>query len=132
VETRTRSSAVTNGIRVEVQSQFLPQQSYPAGQRFVFAYRVRIINEGKRAVQLVTRHWIVTHADGHVEEVHGAGVVGEQPTLQPGQGFEYTSGCILRTPRGTMQGTYRIVDESGESFDAAIGRFLLEMPFSLN
>jgi ApaG protein len=132
VSLRTRSTAVTNGIRVEVQSQYLPQQSHPASERFVFAYRIRITNEGERPVQLLTRHWIVTHGDGHAEEVHGAGVVGEQPALAPGHAFEYTSGCILRTPRGNMKGTYEFVDEKGERIEAAIACFLLEMPFSLN
>ncbi len=128
----TQSVAETEGVRVSVQSQYLPEQSAPPSQRYVFAYTVKIENTGERTVQLRTRHWIITHGDGHVEEVRGPGVVGHEPTLAPGHGFQYTSGCILRTPRGTMHGTYQMQLEDGSMFDAAIAEFVLEMPYSLN
>lgn len=129
---RTTSTAVTRGIRVHVESQYVPQHSTPSAKRYAFAYKVRITNESGDTVQLRTRHWVITHGDGTVEEVRGAGVVGEQPQLRPGQTFEYTSGCMLPTPRGTMHGSYRFVTESGDDFDAEIARFALELPYSLN
>lgn len=129
--TETSSTAVTHGVRVTVRSQYVEAQSYPSANRYVFAYTVLIKNESKRVVRLETRHWIVTHGDGRVEEVRGAGVIGEQPTLEPGQGFQYTSGCLLRTPRGTMRGTYGMV-ANGEPFDVEVATFALEVPFSLN
>ncbi len=127
-----RSEAITNGVRVTVESQYVPEQSNPMAQRYVFAYTVRIANEGEDIVQLRTRHWVVKHGDGHVEEVRGPGVVGEQPRLPPGHGFQYTSGCILRTPRGSMHGSYQMERETGDGFDAEIAEFALEMPYSLN
>lgn len=127
------STAITRGVRVTVQCVYLKEQSVPRERRYRFAYTVRIKNEGRETVQLEGRHWIITNADGRVDEVRGAGVVGAQPTLPPGQGFEYTSGCELATPRGTMKGTYQmIVAESGERFDADIAAFDLVPPFSLN
>lgn len=129
---RTRSTAVTEGVRIEVESRYLPERSAPMMHRFVFAYRVRITNGSERTVQLVTRHWVVTHGDGEQEEVRGPGVVGEQPVLAPGQAFEYTSGAILRTPNGSMHGTYQMRVEGGEDFDAVIAPFGLHMPHSLN
>ncbi len=128
----TTSSAITDGIRVTVASQYLAEQSHPISQRYAFAYTVRIENESSRVVQLVSRHWVVTHGDGKVEEVRGAGVVGEQPVLRPGQSFKYTSGCVLRTPRGTMHGTYQMLETDGRTLEAAIARFALEMPYALN
>ena len=128
----TTSDTLTQGIRVLVRSEYLPEHSSAAAQRYVFSYTIRILNESERTAQLQTRHWIIRHGDGHVEEVRGPGVVGEQPVLSPGEGFEYTSGCILRTPRGSMRGSYQMVDGEGESFDAEIGEFSLETPFSLN
>lgn len=113
-------------------SEFLPEHSHPPVQRYVFAYTVRVTNESQRQVQLLTRHWVITHGDGHVEEVRGPGVVGKQPMLRPGESFEYTSGCVLRTPRGTMHGSYQMVEDGGRELDVEIGRFLLEMPYSLN
>ncbi|MCS6799889.1 MAG: Co2+/Mg2+ efflux protein ApaG [Myxococcota bacterium] len=129
---RTTSVAVTRGVRVAVRSQYLPSRSNPAQRHYAFAYTIRITNEGEATVQLLTRHWIITHADGHVEEVRGPGVVGHQPVLRRGESFEYTSGCVLRTTRGTMQGSYQMVDEHGQQFDAQIAEFSLEMPHSLN
>jgi ApaG protein len=122
------STASTEGIRVTVSSMYLPQQSSPDQNRFVFAYTVVIVNEGGRTAQLLSRHWIITDARGRVEEVRGAGVVGEQPRLAPGQAFQYTSGCVLRTARGTMHGTYHFVRDDGSSFDAEIAPFALSGP----
>jgi ApaG protein len=99
---------LTEGIRVRVQSHYLADQSSPRDDRYVFAYTITISNEGTRTAQLRTRHWIITDARGTVEEVRGDGVVGEQPRLSPGQSFQYTSGCVLTTPVGTMHGTYRM------------------------
>ena len=98
------SSAVTDGIRVNVSTQYIPQQSMPQAKRYVFAYTVKIANEGGAPAQLKSRHWIITDGNGKVEEVKGPGVVGQQPLLKPGEHFEYTSGCVLETPRGTMRG----------------------------
>jgi ApaG protein len=126
------SNAITDGIRVTVRSFYVPEQSAPRAKRYVFAYTVRIANEGAATAQLRTRHWIITDADGNVDEVRGDGVVGAQPTLRPGQHFEYTSGCVLRTPRGTMHGTYRMHREDGVVFDATIAPFALELPRTLN
>ncbi len=125
------SLAVTDGIRVRVQSQYLPDQSSPHDDRYVFAYTITISNEGARTAQLRTRHWIITDGRGTVEEVRGDGVVGEQPRLAPGQSFQYTSGCVLTTPIGTMHGTYRMWRDDGSSFDAQIALFSLASPPSL-
>jgi ApaG protein len=122
------SNAVTQGIRVRVESKYMPDESTPADERWVFAYTVTVANESDIVVQLVSRHWIITDANGHVEEVKGPGVVGAQPVLRPGQAFRYTSGCHLRTPRGTMHGTYQMVREDGTQFDAEIAPFVLVAP----
>lgn len=98
----------------------------------MFAYTVRIANEGTETAQLKTRHWIIADGGGKVEEVRGPGVVGQQPVLRPGEHFEYTSGCVLETPRGTMRGTYQMHTSAGKSFDAEIAQFSLAMPHSLN
>jgi len=126
------STALTQGIRVTVSSVYIPSQSSPMEHRYVFAYTVRIANEGAQVAQLRSRHWIITHGSGKVEEVRGPGVVGQQPTLRPGEHFEYTSGCVLDTPRGSMRGTYQMHTGDGKSFDAAIASFDLAMPHSLN
>ena len=102
------SNAITNGIRVTVSSNYIPAQSAPKARRYVFAYTVRIANEGTESAQLKSRHWIITDGNGKVEQVKGPGVVGEQPMLRPGEHFEYTSGCVLETPRGSMEGTYQM------------------------
>jgi len=122
------SSALTDGIRVHVQSLYLPEQSSPPDDRYVFAYTITISNESARTAQLRTRHWIITDARGEVEEVRGDGVVGEQPRLAPGQSFQYTSGCVLTTPIGTMHGTYRFWRDDGSYFDAVIAAFSLCSP----
>jgi ApaG protein len=126
------SSALTSGIRVTVRSVYVPEQSAPKAQRYVFAYTVRIANEGSDPAQLRTRHWVITDGDGKVEEVRGPGVVGQQPYLRPGEHFEYTSGCVLQTPRGEMRGTYQMQRPDGSGFDAAIAPFALALPYSLN
>jgi ApaG protein len=125
VVAETTSNAVTQGIRVRVASHYLPEQSSPRDDRYVFAYTITISNEGTRTAQLRTRHWIITDARGVVEEVRGDGVVGEQPRLSPGQSFQYTSGCVLTTPIGTMHGTYRMWCDDGSYFDAVIAPFSL-------
>jgi ApaG protein len=122
------SSAVTHGIRVTVQSLYLADQSAPEHSRFVFAYTIAITNEGTAPAQLRTRHWVITNGKGGVEEVRGDGVVGEQPRLGPGESFQYTSGCALETPVGTMHGTYRMWRDDGTYFDAAIAPFSLASP----
>ena len=122
------SSAITQGIRVRVQSQYLPDQSSPHGDRFVFAYTITISNESTFTAQLRTRHWIITDGRGSIEEVKGDGVVGEQPRLSPGQSFQYTSGCVLTTPIGTMHGSYRFWRDDGSYFDVQIAPFSLASP----
>jgi ApaG protein len=126
------SSAVTEGIRVTVKSVYVPEQSSPRAQRYVFAYTVRIVNEGATSAQLRSRHWVITDGNGKVEEVRGPGVVGQQPYLKPGDQFEYTSGCVLQTARGEMRGTYQMHRPDGSVFDAAIAPFALALPYSLN
>lgn len=119
---------MTRGIRVQVESFYDPEQSSPREDYYFFAYRVTITNLGSEVVQLVSRHWVITDADGQVQTVDGPGVVGEQPVLSPGQEFEYMSFCPLRTSFGTMHGSYQMVGESGESFDAEIAPFPLAVP----
>jgi ApaG protein len=126
------STAITNGIRVTVSTVYVPSQSAPTAHRYVFAYTIRIANEGTTVMQLKSRHWIITHGSGRVEEVRGPGVVGQQPVLKPGDHFEYTSGCVLETPRGSMRGAYEMRTADGEGFDADVAAFELAMPYSLN
>jgi len=126
------SSAITRGIRITVKSAYLTERSSPATDQYAFSYTVRIANEGRETSQLRSRHWIITDGDGKVQEVRGDGVVGAQPTLRPGQHFEYTSWCMLATPHGSMHGTYQMVTEDGEEFDAQIAPFPLALPYSLN
>ena len=134
VQPTTTSTSMTDGIRVTVSSRYLAEQSVPLAHRYVWAYTVRISNEGARPARLVSRHWIITDARGKVEEVKGPGVVGEQPQLAPGQSFQYTSGCMLATSRGTMRGTYQMVRDPGDgsTFDAEIATFALELPITMN
>ncbi len=126
------STAVTEGIRVSVNSVYVPEQSAPKSRRYVFAYTVKIANEGTQTAQLKTRHWVITDGNGKIEEVRGPGVVGQQPLLRPGEHFEYTSGCVLQTPRGEMRGTYQMYRPDGSMFDASIAPFALALPYSLN
>jgi len=120
-----QSDTVTQGVRVRVGAQFLPEQSSPEDGRFLFAYRVILQNEGTRRAKLLSRHWVIRDAHNEVTEVRGPGVVGEYPDLAPGESFEYVSGCPLPTEWGTMEGSFRMQREDGEQFDAAIGRFFL-------
>lgn len=122
------STAVTEGIRVSVSALYLPHQSAPDEDRFVFAYTVVIRNEGRDVAQLRTRHWVITDGRGRIEEVQGEGVIGEQPVLRPGEEYHYTSGCVLATPRGTMHGSYQMRRDDGSSFDAEISPFVLSKP----
>jgi ApaG protein len=126
------STATTRGVRVEVESRYLEEKSDPARKRWFFAYDIRISNDGPVVVQLLNRHWIITDANGHVEEVKGPGVVGNQPVLAPGESFEYTSFCPLSTPFGTMEGSYQMVTDEGGSFDAVIAQFALSEPMTVN
>ncbi len=126
------SSAITNGLRVTVASSYIADQSAPLEKRYAFAYRIRIENESDKPLQLISRHWIITDNNGRVEDVRGPGVVGQQPKLQPGESFEYTSGAVLETHSGAMRGTYLIEDEAGNSFEAEIAEFQLSFPRSLN
>lgn len=119
-------------ISVQVETAYLADQSAPQAQRFVFSYTITIRNDGEVAAQLLTRHWIITDADGRQQEVRGEGVVGEQPRLEPGQGFRYSSGAVLPTPVGSMQGSYQMVGEDGLHFEAPIAPFRLAMPGLLN
>ncbi|WP_428262611.1 Co2+/Mg2+ efflux protein ApaG [Haliangium sp.] len=122
------STAVTDGVRVVVRSVYLAEQSVPEDGRYVFAYTVAIANEGDLPAQLRTRHWVITDGNGGVEEVRGPGVVGETPRLLPGQSFQYTSGCVLRTSIGTMHGSYQMFRDDGSHFDAIIAPFTLAVP----
>jgi ApaG protein len=126
------SNTTSHGIRVSVKSEYVPEQSSPKSHRYVFAYTVRIANEGQGPAQLRSRHWIITDGAGKIEEVRGPGVVGQQPLLRPGEHFEYTSGCVLGTPRGEMRGTYQMHRPDGTTFDATIAPFSLGLPYSLN
>jgi len=126
------SEAVTRGVRVRVQSEFNPDRSDPSRSQWFFLYTINIANEGSDTVQLLTRHWIITDADGKVEEVRGPGVVGKQPILKPGESFEYTSGSALTTAFGVMEGTYQMVTTDGERFDVKIAPFTLSEPYTVH
>jgi ApaG protein len=122
--------AVTRGISVTVTPRYMPEESSPDQGRYFFAYTVEIINTSLDRVQLKARYWKITDAHGHVQEVRGAGVVGEQPVLGPGESFSYTSGCPLATPSGTMQGSYMMETAGGKTFDAEIPAFSLDIPLA--
>ena len=115
-------------ICVDVTTDYVEDQSNPGEGRFVFSYTITIRNEGSKPARLMARHWLITDANGKVQEVRGPGVVGEQPHLKPGQGFRYSSGAVLETPVGTMQGSYQMVDDEGVGFDAPIAPFRLAVP----
>jgi len=121
-------AATTGEVTVRVSVSYLPEQSEPARGRWFWAYHIRIENDGAGAVQLLTRHWVITDGRGARHSVEGEGVVGEQPMIEPGASYDYVSGCPLATPTGSMQGTYRMVGEDGASFDVAIPRFTLLAP----
>jgi ApaG protein len=126
------SDTTTEGIRVKVRTTYLADRSAPREHQFYFAYTITVSNVGQTAAQLVSRHWIITDADGDVQEVRGDGVVGQQPVLEPGGSFEYTSYCPLRTTVGSMHGSYQMVRPDGEAFDARIAPFTLAVPNALN
>jgi ApaG protein len=120
--------AETDGVVVRVSVSYLPEQSEPARGRWFWAYHIRIENDGEQAIQLLTRHWVITDGRGARHSVEGEGVIGEQPTIMPGGSYDYVSGCPLATPTGAMQGNYHVVTADGESFDVAIPRFALLAP----
>ncbi|MFU8895288.1 MAG: Co2+/Mg2+ efflux protein ApaG [Gammaproteobacteria bacterium] len=119
-------------IRIEVETTYLDQQSNPDQGRYAFAYSITIRNEGEIPARLLSRHWIITDANGGIQEVRGAGVVGEQPLIRPGEGFRYTSGAVIPTPVGSMRGAYQMVDEAGQHFEAPIAAFTLARPGALH
>lgn len=121
-----------SGIKIQVKTQYLAEHSSPAMHRFAFAYSISITNNGDRPVQLLRRHWIITNGNRKVEEVRGDGVVGQQPWIAPQESFHYTSGAVLETPVGTMEGSYEMQHDNGNTFQAMIPRFTLAKPGSLH
>ena len=119
-------------FQIEVETDYVDQQSDPASERYVFAYTISIHNQGRIPAQLLTRHWIITDANGRIQEVRGEGVVGEQPYIEPGETFRYSSGAILDTPVGSMHGSYGMVADDGAAFDTMIEPFTLAAPHTLN
>jgi len=126
------NTATEHKIKVEVESTYLAEQSDPNQERFVFAYNITIRNQGSIPAKLLNRHWVITDANGKIEEVRGEGVVGDQPHLQPGEQYEYSSGAILKTPVGAMEGDYEWVDDLGKHFIAPIPVFSLQTPNTVN
>ena len=124
------AEALTRSIRVRVESEFAPGRSNPQQNQWFFFYTVRLTNEGRETVKLLSRHWIITDAMGEVREVRGPGVIGKQPVLEPGQSFEYTSGCDMPTPFGSMRGTYQMVNGDQEQFEIEIPAFTLAEPYT--
>jgi len=123
---------LNHNIEVDVETSYLEDQSSPGMNRYVFSYTVTIRNEGNLPAKLLTRHWIINDANGNVQEVHGEGVVGEQPYLKPGESFQYTSGTVIETPVGSMEGSYQMLSEDGTPFDADIPAFTLSLPNKLH
>lgn len=128
----TSVSATTEDIRIDVRSEYSPSRSAPQNNHWFFVYTITITNDGDQTVQLMTRHWTITNARGETSEVRGPGVVGEQPTLEPGKSFTYTSACPLETSFGTMSGSYRFRRDDGVTFDAEVPTFSLAMPYAIN
>ena len=126
------SDTITQGIRITARARYAPERSQPAAKLFFFVYTITITNVGTETAQLISRHWIITDGNEHVEEVRGPGVVGETPVLAPGQTFSYQSQCVLRTEFGTMHGTYQMVRPDGTGFDATIAPFVLALPTAIN
>ena len=124
------SEAVTRDIRVTVETEYAPGRSSPAQNRWFFLYTIRLTNQGRETVQLISRHWIITDAMGQTEEVRGPGVVGKQPVLEAGESFEYTSGCELKTPFGSMRGTYQMMTDKRENFEIQIPLFTMTEPYN--
>ncbi len=127
-----RSCATTLGISVDVESKYAKEQSRPLLHLYFFIYTITIRNDSKERVQLKSRHWIITDANQHIEEVRGAGVVGETPIIDPGKSFTYSSGCMLRTSYGVMCGSYQMMSQPGEVFEVEIAPFLLAVPHAVN
>ena len=126
------SAKKTHDISVSVMTRFIDEQSMPQDGRYVFSYTVTIHNRGSIGARLLSRHWVITDANGLIREVRGDGVVGEQPHMRPGEGYEYTSGAVLETAVGTMHGSYQMVAEDGTRFDAEIPEFVLSIPRTLH
>ena len=126
------SKASPYNVKVDVDVQYMPEHSEPDNERFVFTYHITIRNEGDVAAQLLTRHWLITDANSKVQEVRGEGVIGEQPHLEPGEGFSYTSATMIETPVGSMQGSYQMMADDGKTFDAEIAAFSLSRPGMLH
>jgi ApaG protein len=126
------SEATTRGVRIQVVARYSPERSQPSGNKWFFLYTVTISNESSETVQLLTRHWVVTDGSGSVDEVRGPGVVGKQPTLAPGESFEYTSGWPLPAPFGILQGSYQMVTDLGERFDAKIAPVTLSEAYTVH
>ncbi|MEZ5317199.1 MAG: Co2+/Mg2+ efflux protein ApaG [Vicinamibacterales bacterium] len=126
------SEATTRGVRVSVVSEYSAERSRPLQQHWFFVYTITIENRSHDTVQLMSRHWVIRDGTGHVEEVRGPGVVGQQPVLAPGETFTYSSGCPLTTPFGTMEGTYQMVTTTGDAFDATIAPFTLSEPYTVH
>ena len=126
------SDTITRGVRIRAVPSFVPEQSSPDEDRYLFAYHIHVENEGGESVRLISRHWVITDGEGDSTEVEGLGVVGEQPELAPGASFEYSSACPLPTPVGSMQGSFRMLSASGEEFDALIDAFTLAVPRALH
>jgi len=129
---RKRNQMASYEFTVTINTQYLEEQSDPARSNYVFAYAVTIKNTGQVAAQLISRHWLITDANNHVQEVRGLGVVGNQPLLQPGEQYEYTSGMSMATPQGSMAGDYFCVAEDGEQFEVKIPEFVLSLPRTLH
>lgn len=127
-----QSCAITQGLRVEVVSEYVPGRSDPGAGDYFFAYQVTISNEGEAPAKLLTRHWTITDADGNEQHIRGPGVVGESPRLMPGERFRYTSACPLPSPVGAMRGSYQMVRDDGRLFDAEIAPFTLAVPYAIN
>lgn len=123
---------MANTMKVEVTPRYIEEQSDPARSQYVFAYTVRILNTGSAAAQVISRHWVITDGNEQVEEVRGLGVVGQQPLIAAGDVYEYTSGCPLTTPFGTMRGSYHCVGENGVPFEVEIPEFVLTLPRTLH
>ncbi|MDH5710618.1 MAG: Co2+/Mg2+ efflux protein ApaG [Gammaproteobacteria bacterium] len=121
-------SDTANKINVEITPAYIAEQSDPLNDHYVFSYTVTIRNDGDMPARLLTRHWIITDGDGQVQEVKGEGVIGEQPHIEPGKNYQYTSGTFMNTPVGTMRGSYQMVTDSGETFEAIIPHFRLAVP----
>jgi ApaG protein len=128
----SHSESITRGLRVEVEARYSAEHSQPSANHWFFLYTIRISNEGSETCQLVSRYWLIRDATGQIQEVEGEGVVGEQPVLEPGDSFEYTSGCPLETPFGSMEGHYQMVTADGGHFEAEIARFDLREPGAIH